>query len=94
MSLQCAVTNATNYDIFVGQQTLYPLGFGLDNWTEEVWIRPGWSADDSRKELIPVVFAASAMISSADAMFGCSTLVLDLPCGSTLLEETFTFMSG
>jgi hypothetical protein len=33
--LRCAVTDATNYDILVGQQALYPLGFGLDNWTEE-----------------------------------------------------------
>ena len=40
--LRCAVTDATNYDILFGQQTLYPLGFGLDNWTEEAWIRPGW----------------------------------------------------
>ena len=31
--LRCAVTNVTNYDILVGQKTLYPHGFGLDNWT-------------------------------------------------------------
>ena len=29
--LRCTVTDATNYDISVGQQTLYPLGFDLDN---------------------------------------------------------------
>ena len=29
--LRCTMTNATNYDILVGQQVLYPLGFGLDN---------------------------------------------------------------
>ena len=86
VSLQCAVTDATNYDILVGQQALYPLGFGVDNWTEEAWIRPGWSADDGRKELIPVAFAAGAMTSARDAMFGCSALVADLPCGSTLFE--------
>jgi hypothetical protein len=33
--MKCVDTNATNYDILVGQQALYPLGFGLDNWTEE-----------------------------------------------------------
>ena len=32
--LRCAVTEATNYDILVGQQALYPLGFGLDNWID------------------------------------------------------------
>ena len=94
VSLQCAVTGATNYDILVGQQALYPLGFGVDNWTEEAWIRPGWSAGDGKKELILVVFAASAVTSAADAMFGCSALASDLPCGSTLLEETYAFMSG
>ena len=94
VSLQCAVTSATNYDILVGPQALYLLGFGVDNWTEEAWIRPGWSADDGRKELILVVFAASAMTSAAAAMFRCSALASDLPCGSTLLEETYAFMSG
>ena len=27
-------------------------------------------------------------------MFGCSALASDLPCGLTLLEETYAFMSG
>ena len=40
VSLQCAVTGASNYDILVGQQALYSLGFGVDNRTEEAWIRP------------------------------------------------------
>ena len=34
--LRCAMTDATNYDILVGQQTIYLLGFGLDNWTKKV----------------------------------------------------------
>ena len=29
--LRCAVTDATNYEILVGEQALYTLGFGLDN---------------------------------------------------------------
>jgi hypothetical protein len=81
------VTGATNYNILVDKQVLYSLGFEVDNWTEEAWIRPGWSTGDGRKELIP-------MTSTADAMFGCSALASDLPCGSTLLEETYAFMSG
>lgn len=94
VSLQCAVTDATNYDILVGQHALYPLGFGVDNWTEEAWIRPGWAAGDGRKELIPVVFGASAVTSPVEAMVACSALASDLPCGLTLLEETYAFMSG
>jgi hypothetical protein len=94
ISLQCTVTSTTNYDILVGQQALYPLGFGVDNWTEEAWMRPGWSAGDGRKELILVVFAAGTMTLTTEAMFGCSALASDLPCSSTLLEETYAFMSG
>jgi hypothetical protein len=91
LSMKCVVTNATNYDILVGQQALYPLGFGLDNWTEEAWIRPGWSSGDSRKEFIPVAFAATSMTMVAEAMFGCSGSVADLPCALVLLEETLDY---
>jgi hypothetical protein len=56
------VTDATTYDILVDQQALYPLGFGLDNWTEEAWIRSGPSAENGRRKLIPVAFAAAATI--------------------------------
>ena len=51
--MKCVVTTATNYDIPIGQQALYPLGFGLDNWTKEAWIRPGWSSGDGKKVFIP-----------------------------------------
>ena len=91
LSMKCVVTNATNYDILVGQQALYPLGFGLDNWTEEAWIRPGWSTGDGRKVFIPVTFAATAMTMVAEAMFGCSGSVADLPCAPVLLEETMDY---
>ena len=90
--LRCEVTDATNYDILVGQQTLYTLGFGLDNRTKEAWIRPGWSAGDGRKELIPVAFVAAATIESLSMVFGCSAMVDILPYGSALLEESLAFM--
>ncbi len=35
ISLRCVVTNATTYDILLGQQALYPIGFGHDSWIEE-----------------------------------------------------------
>ena len=37
--LRFVVTDATNYDILVCLQTLYPLGFGLENYFEEAWCR-------------------------------------------------------
>jgi hypothetical protein len=73
--LRCVVTDATNYDILVGQQAFYRLRFGLDNWTEKAWIRPDWSAGDGRKELIPVAFAAAATIEPLFMVFGYSAIV-------------------
>ena len=40
IAVRCVVTNATTYDILLGQQALYPIGFGLDNWTEDVATLP------------------------------------------------------
>lgn len=36
--LRCTVIKMTNYNILVGQQALYPLDFGLDNWIKKTWI--------------------------------------------------------
>ena len=92
--LRCTVTYTTNYDILVGQQAFYPLGFILDNWTEEAWIRPSWSAGDGRMEFIPVAFAAAATITPLSMVFGCGAIVDILPYGSALLEEFLIFMGS
>jgi hypothetical protein len=31
---RCLVTNATNYDVLIGQEALFPLGFTIDDWFE------------------------------------------------------------
>ena len=41
LSVKCVVTGAQTYDILLGQQALYPIGFGHDSWTEKAWFRPG-----------------------------------------------------
>ena len=41
ISVRCMVTGATTYDMLLGQQALYHIGFGHDCWTEEAWFRPG-----------------------------------------------------
>ena len=92
--LGCAVTDATNYDILVDQQALYSLGFGLDNWIEVVWIRPGWSVGDGRREFIHVAFAVAATIIHLPMVFGCGAIVETLPCGFALLEELLAFMGS
>ena len=89
--MKCVVTNATNYDILVGQQALYPLGFGLDNWTEEAWIRPRWSFDGDLNVFNFVAFAAASMTMIAETMFGCSGSVPDSLCAPVLLEEILDY---
>jgi hypothetical protein len=31
LQVRCLVTNATNYDMFIGQEALFPPGFTIDN---------------------------------------------------------------
>ena len=92
--LRCVVTDATNYDILVGQQTLYPLCFDLDNWIEEAWIRLSWLAGDGRMELIFVAFAATATIAPLSMVFGCGVVVNTLLYWSVSLEESLAFMES
>ncbi len=34
LQVKCLVTNATSYDVLIGQKALFPLGFIIDNWFE------------------------------------------------------------
>ena len=79
--------NATTYDILLGQHALYPIGFGLDNWTEEAWFRPGWSLGDGHKESLPVSFCNLAGVKGGEnAMYGCVALEDILATKDSLLE--------
>lgn len=92
--LRCVVSNATNNNILVGQQALYPLNFGLDNMIEEAWIRPRWSAGNGWRELILFAFATPANIATPCMVFECGATIDTLPCGSILLEEIYAFMNS
>jgi hypothetical protein len=37
LQVRCLVTNATNYDVFIGQKTLFPPGFTMDNLFEHAY---------------------------------------------------------
>jgi hypothetical protein len=39
LQVKCLVTNATNYDVLIGQKALFPPGFTIDNWFEHVYYR-------------------------------------------------------
>ena len=86
--------DATNYNILVGQQTLYPLGFGLQHWTKEAWIRPGWSVGDNHRAILHVAFAATAITTPLSIVFGCGAIVNTLPYGSALMKESPAYMGS
>lgn len=72
ISLRYVVTNVTTYDILLEKQTLYPIEFGHDIWMEEVWFWLGWSQEDGRKEVLPIIFGSLASTSESQmGMFGC-----------------------
>jgi hypothetical protein len=37
LHVRCLVTNATSYNVFIGQEALFPPGFTIDNWFEHVY---------------------------------------------------------
>jgi len=39
LQFRCLVTNATSYDVFIGQEALFPPGFTIDNWFEHAYYR-------------------------------------------------------
>ena len=88
------MTDATKYDILVGEQALYPFGFGLENWTEEASIRPGWPTRDDHMEPISVAIAVAATIPPLSMVFGCGVTMDTLPYGSALLEVSLAFMGN
>ncbi len=48
------VTNATSYDVFIGQEALFPPGFTIDNWFEHVYYQMDWEINGHHLEYIPV----------------------------------------
>jgi hypothetical protein len=39
LQVKCLVTNATSYDVLIGQEALFPPGFTIDNWFEHAYYR-------------------------------------------------------
>jgi len=37
LQVKCLVTNATSYDVFIGQKAAFPLNFTIHNWFEHVY---------------------------------------------------------
>jgi hypothetical protein len=39
LHVKCLVTNATSYDVFIGQEVIFPPGFTINNWFEHAYYR-------------------------------------------------------
>ncbi len=37
LQVRCLITNATNYNVFIGQEALFPPGFTTNNWFEHAY---------------------------------------------------------
>jgi hypothetical protein len=53
LQIKCFVTNATNYDVFIKQEALFPPGFTIDNWFEHVYYRMEWEINGHHLGYIP-----------------------------------------
>ncbi len=54
LHVRCLVTNATSYDVLIGQKALFPLGFTIDNWFEHVYYRVDWETNGHHLGYIPL----------------------------------------
>jgi hypothetical protein len=54
LQVKCLVTNATSYDVLIGQEVLFPPGFTIDNWFEHAYYRVDWEIDGHHLGYIPL----------------------------------------
>ena len=54
LKLRFLVTNATSYDVLVGQEALFPPGFTIDNWFEHAYYRVDWETEGHHLGYIPL----------------------------------------
>jgi hypothetical protein len=45
LQVKSLITNATSYDVFIGQEALFPLGFTIDNLFEHAYYRVDWETN-------------------------------------------------
>jgi hypothetical protein len=54
LHVRCLVTNAINYDVLIGQEALFPLGFTIDNWFEYTHYPVDWEINGHHLGYIPL----------------------------------------
>jgi len=54
LQVRCLVTNATSYDVLIGQEALFPPGFTIENWFKHAYYRMDWETDGHHLGYIPL----------------------------------------
>jgi hypothetical protein len=54
LQVRCLVTNATSYDVFIGQEALFPPGFTIDNLFEHAYYRVDWETNGHHLGYMPL----------------------------------------
>jgi hypothetical protein len=54
LQVKCLIINATNYNVLIGQEALFSLGFIIDNWFEHAYYRVDWEIDGHHLGYIPL----------------------------------------
>jgi hypothetical protein len=54
LQIKCLVTNATSYDVLIGQEALFPPGFTIDNWFQHAYYQMDWETDGHHLGYIPL----------------------------------------
>jgi hypothetical protein len=62
LQVKCLVTNATNYDVLIGQEALFPPGFIIDNWFKHAYYRMDWETDDHQLGYIPFDYMGTIVL--------------------------------
>jgi hypothetical protein len=53
LQVKCLVTNATSYNVFIGQEALFPSGFIIHNWFKDAYYQVDWETDGHHLGYIP-----------------------------------------
>ncbi len=54
LQVRCLVTNATSYDVLIGQKALFPKKIIIDNWFEHAYYRVDWETNGHHLRYIPL----------------------------------------
>ncbi len=53
LHVRCLITNVTSYDVLIGHEALFPLGYIIDNWFEHAYYGVDWETDGHHLGYIP-----------------------------------------